>query len=306
MPEQFPGGVWPVMLTPFTKENQIDYPALKRLVDWYVEAGVAGLFAVCQSSEMFFLNLEEREALSAAVVKYADGRVPVISSGQLSTKLEEQVQEVERIAATGPDAVILLSNQFAAQDESDEIWWERLSALLNRIDPKIKLGFYECPYPYKRVISPEMLGRCAQTGRFYIMKDTCCDAQVISQKLEAIQGSTLRLFNANTATLLKSLQAGAFGYSGVMANFHPELYVWLCKNFAAEPEKATILEDMLTMCSYIEKQLYPVNAKYALSLQNVMEIYARVQDCALLSDTFRLEVRQLLELSDFLRNWVRQ
>ena len=34
MEHNFQGGVWPVMLTPFTKENKIDYPALKELVQW--------------------------------------------------------------------------------------------------------------------------------------------------------------------------------------------------------------------------------------------------------------------------------
>ena len=42
--KRFPGGVWPVMLTPFTEENQVDYPALKELVEWYIENGVDGLF----------------------------------------------------------------------------------------------------------------------------------------------------------------------------------------------------------------------------------------------------------------------
>ncbi len=29
----FPDGIWPVMLTPFTEDNQVDYPALKELVE---------------------------------------------------------------------------------------------------------------------------------------------------------------------------------------------------------------------------------------------------------------------------------
>ena len=56
MMTQFPDGVWPVMLTPFTAEGKIDYPALRRLVDFYIDSGVSGLFAVCQSSELFFLD----------------------------------------------------------------------------------------------------------------------------------------------------------------------------------------------------------------------------------------------------------
>ena len=56
---EFPGGVWPVMLTPFTEDGRIDYNALEHLVNWYIDKGCDGLFAVCQSSEMYYLTLEE-------------------------------------------------------------------------------------------------------------------------------------------------------------------------------------------------------------------------------------------------------
>lgn len=295
--ELFPDGVWPVMLTPFTADDHIDFPALRRLIDFYVQAGVSGLFAVCQSSELFRLSLEERSALSQAVVDCAAGRVAVISGGQTAQDLETQVLEVETIAATRPNAVVLLTNQFAREDEDDQVWWDNLSRLLERIPEEVPLGLYECPYPYKRVLSPRLLRMCADTGRFTVMKDTCCDVRLIRDKLSALAGTSFKLFNANSATLLESLKAGARGYSGVMANFHPKLYVWMCRNFAKYPEQAAYLEDLLTMTSYIEKQYYPVNAKYALSLSGVMEPYCRVKDPDGMTDTFRLEVRQLMELS---------
>jgi 4-hydroxy-tetrahydrodipicolinate synthase len=68
------------MITPFTANGQIDYPGLGRLVEWYIDHGSDALFAVCQSSEMQFLNLEERVELAAFVKKSAAGRVPVIAS----------------------------------------------------------------------------------------------------------------------------------------------------------------------------------------------------------------------------------
>ena len=37
MENRFPGGSWPVMLTPFTEDNKIDYDGLKELVDWYIK-----------------------------------------------------------------------------------------------------------------------------------------------------------------------------------------------------------------------------------------------------------------------------
>ena len=298
MNHNFPDGVWPVMLTPFTEDNKVDDAALKNLVDWYIEHGVNGLFAVCQSSEMFFLSLEERVHVSEAVVKFAAGRVPVISSGQVSDTLEGQIEEVNAIAATNPDAVILITNRFAKQDEDDEVWFANLTKLLDAIDPSIPLGFYECPYPYKRVLSAELLGRCAATGRFYMMKDTCCDAAQIAAKLDAIQGTPLKLYNANTSTLLETLKAGAAGFSGVMANFHPELYVWLCKNFKEQPEKAEYLADFLTVSSFIEARPYPVIAKYNLQLQGIgNSLMTRTRPASDMNETNRSEVHQLMHLS---------
>ena len=49
-------GVWPTMITPFTKEGKIDYETTEKLIEWYIQEGVDGIFAVCQSSEMIYLT----------------------------------------------------------------------------------------------------------------------------------------------------------------------------------------------------------------------------------------------------------
>ena len=145
--KEFPGGVYPVMLTPFTSENKVDYESLGKLVDWYIQSGVSGLFAVCQSSEMFFLSLEERVQITRFVVARTAGRVPVVASGHIGDTLEEQAQELNLIAAQHPDCLILLTNRMAKENESDEVWLENLQKLMERIPGDIPLGFYECPYP---------------------------------------------------------------------------------------------------------------------------------------------------------------
>ncbi len=84
-------GVWPVMLTPFTESGEVDYTSLERLVEWYEENGVQGLFATCQSSEVFCLSLEERIKITQTVVKRA--RIPVIASGHVSYGIEDQKED---------------------------------------------------------------------------------------------------------------------------------------------------------------------------------------------------------------------
>jgi 4-hydroxy-tetrahydrodipicolinate synthase len=53
-------GFIPVMLTPFKNNGAIDYDALTKLTEFYLEAGAAGLFANCLSSEMYELEPDER------------------------------------------------------------------------------------------------------------------------------------------------------------------------------------------------------------------------------------------------------
>jgi 4-hydroxy-tetrahydrodipicolinate synthase len=45
--KEIANGVWPVMITPFTADNKIDYEAVQRIIDWYADHKVTGIFAVC-------------------------------------------------------------------------------------------------------------------------------------------------------------------------------------------------------------------------------------------------------------------
>lgn len=289
----YPNGVWPVMLTPFKADKSIDEAGLRALVDWYIDMGVDGLFAACQSSEIFHMDPQEQIRIARITVEQAAGRVPVVASGHTAYPLEDQARGIEAMAATGVDAVILITNRLARQEEPDAVLLRTVEELTKRISPDIRLGFYECPSPYKRLLSVTALKELIQNDRFYFLKDTCCDSAQIREKLAVIQGSNLKLYNANATTTLQSLRDGAAGYSGVMANFHPELYVWLCRN--PQHKDADMVQNVLTMCSLIERQLYPTNAKYHLQAIEGLPttITCRNQDSSLLTETFREEVRQM-------------
>jgi 4-hydroxy-tetrahydrodipicolinate synthase len=291
-------GVWPTMITPFTGEDALDERVLEALVDWYIDRQVDGLFAVCQSSEMFYLSLEERVRLARAVVEFAAGRVGVIASGQISDTLEAQVEEVTRIAETGVQAVVLVTNRYARADEGDEVWIRNVERLLRRLPLEITLGWYECPYPYKRLFSPETLRWSIDSGRFVFLKDTCCDLDQIAARQDMMQGTGFKLYNANAATLLGSLELGVAGYSSVMANFHPDLYVWLCRNWERTPEEARDLQAFLGVASLMGGQVYPVNAKYHLQLEGVpMTLQCRTRPAGELHSEHKLQVEQLRTLS---------
>ncbi|MDD9269192.1 dihydrodipicolinate synthase family protein [Paenibacillus sp. GCM10023248] len=301
MVANIPNGVWPTMVTPFTDAGQVDYRALEQLIEWYIGQGVHGLFAVCQSSEMFYLTLEERVGIARFVVDQAAGRVPVIASGHVSDGFDAQAEELQQIAGTGVKAVVLVSNRLAASDESDSVWFDRVLKLIDRV-PDVPMGIYECPYPYKRLLSPQLLKQCAETGRFAFLKDTSCDLQQIAAKLQAVAGTPLKLYNANSATLLASLRLGAAGFSGVMANFHPDLYVRLTEKWREEPQAADMLQSFVGAASLVELQMYPVNAKYHLGKRGLpFSLYTRSKDAGAFRDNHKLEVEQLDALYELVK-----
>ena len=295
MIKTIPGGVYPTMITPFTEDNKVDYNAVEQLIAWYT-GKVDGIFAVCQSSEMFFLSFEERLELMRFIRAHAPKEMAIVASGHTAESLDDQIEQAKQFIDTGIDSYVFISNRFAKEDESDDVFLQNVDYVVNRI-PEIALGIYECPYPYRRLLKPEVLGTLARGGKFTFLKDTCCDAEVIRQKIAAAEGTPLKIFNANSASLLETLRDGAAGFSGVMANFHPEIYYWLCHNFREEPEKADMVQNFLGMASITERQIYPTNAKYYLSLEGLdITPVTRSRDYHM-TKSEKLEMQQLRRLT---------
>ena len=291
-------GVYPTMITPYREDGAIDYPTLEKLIEWYIERGVTGLFAVCQSSEMFHLSLAERLELARACVKIARGRVTVLASGHVADTLSDQVEEAKAMADTGIDAFVLVTNRLARKHESDDYFRRNLGRFLDAFDRDLTLGFYECPAPYKRLLTPDLVRHAASTGRFGFLKDTSCRMGDITAKVQAAGDSGFKLFNANAATLLASLRAGGAGYSGIMTNFHADLYSWICANWDKDPERAEQLQAFIGLASVIEYQLYPVNAMYALKGEGLpFNLVSRRADPQKFTESMRLEVDQLMAVS---------
>ncbi len=254
-------GIVPVMLTPFNEKGDIDYASLDRLIEWYLANGAAALFAVCQSSEMQKLTLAERAALSSFVVEKTDGRVPVIASGHISSNIEDQLQELTAIAETGVDVVVLVTNWLDEKSAGYETFKQNLMLILDHLPSDMPLGLYECPAPFRRLLSDDELKLCRDTGRFIVLKDVSCDLEIIKRRVKLVEGTDFNIVNANAAIALDAMRAGSRGFAGVFTNFHPDLYVWLYKNRHSSNELVDEVATFLALSACAETMGYPGTAK---------------------------------------------
>jgi len=299
--------IFTTMITPYRPDGSVDYETAEKYVDWYFQNRLTGIFAVCQSSEIFYLSLEERVKLNKLVYRRAKrlekeyGRMfTVVSSGHVSDDPGNQAKELNAIWDSGTDALILITNRLDPHNEGDDVFIRNAEALLKQLPENVVLGLYECPHPYKRLVTPKILDWCMRTGKFRYMKDTCCDAAEIARRVKQLKGSGFRLLNANCQTLLETMRAGADGYCGIMCNFHPRLYAWLGENYAAEPEKADVIQSVIGTFGFTEVGLpYPLTAKYHMALCGIdTENIARNRKSNELTDYGRSCMRQMKLAAD--------
>lgn len=256
---KLPEGFIPVMLTPFTSELKVDYSCLRQLTEFYLEAGAVGLFANCLSSEMYELSDEERLKVIATVVNQVANRVPVVATGTFGGNINDMAEFSKSVYALGVDAVIILNNQFVSETESDEVFLARVHAWLY-LTPGIPFGIYECPIPYKRLVSIPVLENLLATGRLCYHKDTSLQIDEVAAKIKAGGQQVFGVYDAYIEHAIESLNAGSKGLSCIQGNYFPELIVDLCK----KTKRSQAIQNFMSEHMRLMHETYPISAKYVL------------------------------------------
>jgi 4-hydroxy-tetrahydrodipicolinate synthase len=98
-------GCGTALVTPFTDGGEVDFRALRALVEWQVAEGIDFLVPCGSTGEAQTLDDGERERVVAAVVEGAAGRVPVMA-GATSNDTRRAVAETKRMCALGVDGIL--------------------------------------------------------------------------------------------------------------------------------------------------------------------------------------------------------
>ena len=150
--------------------------------------------------------------MATRVKKRVGDRGVVVGTGTYGGPIKEQAAFVLKMAEC-VDAVVVNTATLVPQEADDAAWQAAAQELLD-LTGSVPLGLYECPVPYKRLLSPALIKWCADSGRFHFHKDTCCNMPEIEAKLKAVGAAPatagdagaapnpFRFYNANVETLL--------------------------------------------------------------------------------------------------------
>ncbi|AZZ92693.1 4-hydroxy-tetrahydrodipicolinate synthase [Hahella sp. KA22] len=99
-------GVLVPVVTPFDDRNQIDYPALGRLLDHLIESGVRGIVACGTTGEYYTLSVEERRDLMAYIARHVGSRALLIA-GVNDTHTAGSIAKAKEAREMGYQALML-------------------------------------------------------------------------------------------------------------------------------------------------------------------------------------------------------
>lgn len=101
-------GVFTALITPFTKNNTVDYTALENIIKYQIDNGINGIVPCGTSGECPTLSHEEHEKVIELSIKFAKHNIPIIA-GTGSNSTAEAIRLSKNAEASGADAVLLVN-----------------------------------------------------------------------------------------------------------------------------------------------------------------------------------------------------
>ena len=255
-------GVYALMLTPYNDDLTINYDVYEEYADFQVATGVGHLFAVCGTSEMAELKLDERVKLAALTVKHAP-KTPVFATANLEPSWFAQVDEVKRMEQTGVSGLIFVTKGMHDDPERQFTYLSELATYT-----KLPLFLYEFPGIRPHKMEADVYKRLVDTGRFVGIKDTTCNMPDILEKI-AVQGDS-NVLQANIPYLFDAWKAGARGVMATPTACGAQLFQKMWDAFTAgDMDTAENFYQQIILLDNAIDSGFNCSAKYLIQLQGV-------------------------------------
>ena len=263
--ERFEGS-FTLLVTPFHEDGRIDPVSYAALVEHHLAAGGQGLFAVCGTSEMAELTLDERLWLAREAVARVGGAVPVVATANLEREPAAQADELARMAETGVSGVVLVPPRQHSGEPGALL--EYLGRCAARSPVPVLL--YEWPGSRPSHIPAEVYGQLVAECGVVGIKDTTCTREGLAAKVAAAPGSIV--YQANNPLLYEGLaRLGARGTMTITSGARPDLLAALWRaHRAGQPQEAAALAREIVFLDAVLAGGHPAGAKWLLQRAGVI------------------------------------
>ncbi len=277
------------LVTPMTAAGRIDWNALARLVDWHVAEGTDGVVPAGTTGESATLTTDEHIRVIEAVVRAADGRVPVIA-GTGSNSTAEALELTQAAQAAGADGSLQVTPYY--NKPTQEGLYRHYAFLAEKCDLPHML--YNVPGRTACDLLPATVARLAPIDNIVGIKEATGDVARVGE-IHRLCGPDFAVLSGEDGKNLELMRAGAVGLVSVTANVVPGLLAAFTDAMLDDDEATAAALDLrlqpLHRALFLESN--PIPVKWALYELGLIESGIRLP-LTELSEQFREPLRQVL------------
>jgi 4-hydroxy-tetrahydrodipicolinate synthase len=201
------------LVTPF-RDGEVDYQAIRGLVDWQISQGTKCLSPVGTTGESPTLSHDEHERVIATVVEQSAGRA-LVMAGTGSNSTAEAIRLTKFAARAGANAALLVAPYYNRPTQ------DGLYAHFAKIAESVEIPqiLYNIPGRTGRNVEPETIERLAKLGPIVAVKEA---AGSLDQVSDLVCRTDLTILSGDDSLTLPMLAVGGSGVVSVVANLVPK------------------------------------------------------------------------------------
>lgn len=206
------GNIATAMVTPFDKNENIDFQKLSKLIDYLLNNGTDSLVVAGTTGESPTLSEEEKIALIQYSVKEAAGRAPIIA-GTGSNNTKASIKLTKKAEEAGADAVMLVTPYY--NKPSQEGMYRHFRAIAEETSLPVML--YNVPGRTAASLAPETTIRLAEIPNIIAIKEASGDLDAIT-KIVAETPEDFAVYSGDDSLTLPAWSVGARGIVSVASH----------------------------------------------------------------------------------------
>jgi 4-hydroxy-tetrahydrodipicolinate synthase len=266
-------GTGVALVTPFTKENEVDFPALSRIVDAVIDGGVDYLVALGTTAETPTLTKKEKLAVLQHILQHNNKRVPlVVGIGDYNTQgLLDALQEYPIDEVAGILSVVPYYNK-----PSQEGIYQHFKTLAEATDKPIIL--YNVPGRTVTNILPATVVRLAEAYSNIVAIKEASGNLAQCMELVARVPSGFSVLSGDDNLVLAQAAIGMKGVISVAANCYTADFCAMVQHALSGSMEAarTLHYKLLPQINLLFAEGNPAGVKYVLHRQGLCENVLRL------------------------------
>ncbi len=264
------------LVTPY-RDGEVDYKALDALVDFHVDAGTDVLVPCGTTGESPTLTHEENDAVVAAVVRRAKGRIPVMA-GTGSNSTAEALQMTRNARRNGEDGSLLVEPYY--NRPTQEGLFQHFSLIAKEVDFAHVL--YNIPGRTAVEISSDTIVRLRETHKNIVAVKHATGS--MDGASELLVRSDIGIISGDDSVTLPLMGMGGIGVISVLANIVPK-DVKALTDAAARGDWETARRWHLKMFKLakglLTLEVNPIPIKTAMAMKGMVAEEFRLPLCAM-------------------------